>query len=688
MVNNFKPCGMLLQQGEKMSILHTSKTSPLQIATPEGFPGLGMSICPGKVDPCAMSGSCNRDLATDIACIQHWGARIVVTLMEDSELSALHVKNLGHAVEKAGMTWWHFTVVDGSALKMRQSHDNCHIWDLPCALLRLLISLGGKIFIHCRGGLGRTGTLAARILIEEGCEPEKAISLIRKARPGAIETIEQETYLLNLPPVLETNKKRNIVRAGMIGGAIGDAMEHSITTSKKICTSASDYINHIASLDTLQITQSTLLSLFTTEALIRSYTSPPAACPRLRPLHAKIDKLLNKLGNTKNIEANKLRIVHEHAREATAKATQRLKYLYPELCMQYFALRDWRTLQSNISTLVHSKGNGSLFLTYPNEGAGLQNNYVNTLPESKTFFPTNSNKGNCSIARLTSIGLISAQYNFIPTGDKQYIIRMDDSNSAQNISQGDSRLGFNSSRLTHSDPVTSLVAGVWVRLVSLFAFDNAPTRERLEKLLEDISRYSNLISIDNSLHELIYAAFTFGRKNYLSKNPCTEIPSQLGTGSTADEALAIALYCTIAHRRYEDAIFAAINHATDSSDIPILISQLWGLLHGQKGFPTTLISKLKYRSTIISMADTLSAISYSPHEIRMMAGELWPNADFSFLLSPEVNAPHHSDTLEGYAAKEQAAFIKLPNGRSKKLVKLHKHPSRNCVQKIKLPERP
>lgn len=680
---------MLLQKGEKMSIVHTSKTSPLKITTPEGFPGLGMSICPGKVDPCAMSGSCNRDLATDIARIQQWGARIVVTLMEDSELSALHVKNLGHAVKKAGMTWWHFTVVDGSALKMRQSHDNCHTWDLPCALLRLLISLGGKIFIHCRGGLGRTGTLAARILIEEGCEPEKAISLIRKARPGAIETIEQEAYLLNLPPILDANKRRNIVRAGMLGGAIGDAIEHSITTSKKIYTSASDCINHIASLDTLQITQSTLLSLFTTEALIRSYTSPAAACPRLRPLHAKMDNLLKKLGNTKNIEANKLRILNEHAREAMGTATQRLKYLYPELCMQYIAIRDWHTLQSNISTLVQSKGNGSLFLAYPNGAAGLQNGYINkSFPDSKTFFPTNSNKGCLSIARLTPIGLISAQYNFFPIGDKQHIIRTDDSNDAQNIYQGDFRLGFSSSRLTHSDPITSLVAGVWVRLVSLFAFDNAPTGERLEKLLKDISRYTNIISIENSLHELIYAAFTFGRKKYLSKNTSVEIPSQLGTGSTADEALAIALYCTIAHRRYEDAVFAAAKNSKNYGGIQILISQLWGLLHGQKGFPTALISKLRYRSSIIAMADTLSAISYSQHETRMMAGELWPNADFSSLLNQEVNAPHHSDTLEGYAAKEETAFIKLPNGMSKKLMKRHKHPSRNCEQKITLPERP
>ncbi len=45
--------------------MRTSLTHPLQIATFQPFPGsgkIGITFCPGKVQPGAMSGSWNRDL--------------------------------------------------------------------------------------------------------------------------------------------------------------------------------------------------------------------------------------------------------------------------------------------------------------------------------------------------------------------------------------------------------------------------------------------------------------------------------------------------------------------------------------------------------------------------------------------------------------------------------------------------
>jgi ADP-ribosyl-[dinitrogen reductase] hydrolase len=59
--------------------------------------------------------------------------------------------------------------------------------------------LRGKldVLIHCRGGLGRAGTIAARLLIELGIEPKKATASVRAARPGAIETSEQEEFVRN-----------------------------------------------------------------------------------------------------------------------------------------------------------------------------------------------------------------------------------------------------------------------------------------------------------------------------------------------------------------------------------------------------------------------------------------------------------------------------------------------------------
>ena len=54
------------------------------------------------------------------------------------------------------------------------------------------------MLVHCRGGLGRAGTIAARLLIELGIEPATAIERVRAVRPGAIETRAQEEYVLNI----------------------------------------------------------------------------------------------------------------------------------------------------------------------------------------------------------------------------------------------------------------------------------------------------------------------------------------------------------------------------------------------------------------------------------------------------------------------------------------------------------
>lgn len=54
---------------------------------------------------------------------------------------------------------------------------------------------GKKIAIHCKGGLGRSGTIAALLLRHLGFSVEKSIELVRKSRPGAIETEEQEIFI-------------------------------------------------------------------------------------------------------------------------------------------------------------------------------------------------------------------------------------------------------------------------------------------------------------------------------------------------------------------------------------------------------------------------------------------------------------------------------------------------------------
>ena len=54
---------------------------------------------------------------------------------------------------------------------------------------------GAKTIVHCEGGTGRTGTFAAAYWVAKGLTASEAIARVRKARPHAVETPEQEAVL-------------------------------------------------------------------------------------------------------------------------------------------------------------------------------------------------------------------------------------------------------------------------------------------------------------------------------------------------------------------------------------------------------------------------------------------------------------------------------------------------------------
>jgi len=68
--------------------------------------------------------------------------------------------------------------------------------------LRSRVRAGFNVLVHCKGGLGRAGTIAARLLIELGVEPQKAVDQVRQSRVGAIETQTQMSYVMALKRVL------------------------------------------------------------------------------------------------------------------------------------------------------------------------------------------------------------------------------------------------------------------------------------------------------------------------------------------------------------------------------------------------------------------------------------------------------------------------------------------------------
>jgi protein-tyrosine phosphatase len=173
--------------------VRTSKSDPLRIAevAVEGCDGvIGITFCPGKHD---WYGDWVRDLNADLDAIRDWGAQAIVTLIERHEFDELNVGHLPVGVTQRGMAWHHLPIRDVSIPNARFEER----WDTVGDELRRRLRNGERVLVHCRGGLGRAGTVAARLLVELGMGPHEAIAAVRRVRPGALQTFEQEAYVRN-----------------------------------------------------------------------------------------------------------------------------------------------------------------------------------------------------------------------------------------------------------------------------------------------------------------------------------------------------------------------------------------------------------------------------------------------------------------------------------------------------------
>jgi protein-tyrosine phosphatase len=75
-------------------------------------------------------------------------------------------------------------------------------WVTHGAHIRGLLRSGSDIVVHCKGGLGRAGMIAARLLAELGMPPENAITSVRLVRERAIETLDQERVVRQTKTIL------------------------------------------------------------------------------------------------------------------------------------------------------------------------------------------------------------------------------------------------------------------------------------------------------------------------------------------------------------------------------------------------------------------------------------------------------------------------------------------------------
>jgi ADP-ribosylglycohydrolase/protein-tyrosine phosphatase len=532
-----------------MAAAKTSQSDPLRIdhvVIRDGRGAIGLTFCPGKKDLGMYSGVWNRDLSADLQAIQASGAKALVTLMESKELEGVNVPVglLGSGAKEFGLEWHHLPVKDIHVPDDRFED----LWTYSGLRLRNTLARGDKIVVHCRGGLGRTGTVAGRLLVEFGDEPETAIKKIRAARPGAIQTAAQERYVENCRPIGFARVRRSQeerVLGCLLGGAIGDALGyevefHSLGEIRKRFGKGG-IKTPVLNQGKLAVSDDTQMTLFTLEGLLHGLKDHPAQNEARVP----------------SIRQAYLDWYDTQSLAAGSGGHHKLGWLahQPEM----------RVRRAPGNTCLSALGLG---------GHG-------TIDK-----PINDSKGCGGAMRVAPIGLIGARE------DAPAVFR----------------LAAEAAVLTHGHPSGYLSAGVVASIMHLLVGGiNLDTRPRSHDERGAIDQVCGILRAYSNHEETLAAvngAVALAAKGLKDHALAVET---LGGGWVGEEALAIALYAALSANSFVEAVLIGTNHSGDSDSTASIAGQLWGAIDGLGGIPHEWVTNLDVLLPLLHLARQLIA---------------------------------------------------------------------------------
>jgi len=158
----------------------------------EGFVIYALPVLQGILAIAPLPGR-DGDYAQDIAHIRDWKPALVMSMTTANELAEVGATDLGADLQDAGTRWVHLPVVDFSCPDVAVDEA----WHGASRIASAALAGGGRVLIHCRGGCGRSGMAALRLMIETGEAPRTALARLRALRPCVIETEAQMTWALH-----------------------------------------------------------------------------------------------------------------------------------------------------------------------------------------------------------------------------------------------------------------------------------------------------------------------------------------------------------------------------------------------------------------------------------------------------------------------------------------------------------
>ena len=110
-----------------------------------------------------------RPVEQDIETLKAWGATGLITLVERHELVMVNAPDLPELLKAQDVWWKHLPIRDMAP----PGKTFAGLWDETAVDIHARLAAGERIAMHCLAGLGRTGTIAAKILVERGMKPKR-----------------------------------------------------------------------------------------------------------------------------------------------------------------------------------------------------------------------------------------------------------------------------------------------------------------------------------------------------------------------------------------------------------------------------------------------------------------------------------------------------------------------------------
>jgi len=150
--------------------------------------------------------------------------------------------------------------------------------------------------------------------------------------------------------------------------------------------------------------------------------------------------------------------------------------------------------------------------------------------------------------------------------------------------------------ITHGHPTGYLAAGFLAALICRL-LSGTPIRTAVVDTLHFAKTKNNseelCTAIDRALSLAGQSAGT------------PEAVESLGQGWIAEEALAIAIFCSLVSPDFENALILSVNHGGDSDSTGSITGSIYGALSGYQMIPHRWLSKLEFRDEIETVSNDL-----------------------------------------------------------------------------------